>query len=88
MKITCSKPFLLAVVLLFLLDDRGFYLLVFGGALVHETGHLIAMLLLRCRVERLEFRLSGLRLDYTEGHLGYGRDAFIALSGPGANLLA
>ena len=88
MKVTCSKPFLLAVILLFMLDRSGFYLLVFGGILIHEAGHLLAMWLLRCRVERLEFRLSGLRLDYTEGHLGYGRDAFIALSGPGANLLA
>ena len=88
MKIACSKPFLLAVILLLLLDDRGFYLLVFGGILVHEAGHLMAMQLLHCRVERLEFRLSGLRLDYTEGHLGYGRDALIALAGPFANLLA
>ena len=88
MKVTCSKPFLLCAALLLVLDDRGFYLLVFGGILIHEAGHLLAISLLRCHVETLELRLSGLRLDYTEGHLGYGRDALIALGGPLANLIA
>ncbi len=88
MRVTCSKPFLLGVLLLFLLDHQGFYFLVFAGILVHEAGHLVAILLLRCRVERLELRLSGLNLDYTEGQLSYGRDAIIALAGPGANILA
>lgn len=88
MRVTCSKPFLLGVLLLFLLDHQGFYFLVFAGILVHEVGHLVAILLLRCRVERLELRLSGLNLDYTEGQLSYGRDAIIALAGPGANILA
>lgn len=88
MKVTCSKPFLLCAALLLILDERGFYLLVFSGILIHEAGHLMAILLLRCHVEALELRVSGLRLDYTEGHLGYGRDALIALAGPLANLMA
>ncbi len=88
MRVTCSKPFLLCSALLFLLDERGFYLLVFAGILIHEVGHLLAMLLLRCRVEQLELRLSGLSMAYTEGRLSYGKDALIALAGPLANLLA
>lgn len=88
MRVTCSKPFLLGVILLFLLDRRGFYLLVLAGILIHEAGHLVAILLLHCRVERLGLRLSGLNLDYTEGHLSYGQDAIIALAGPLANLAA
>ena len=87
MKVRCSKPFLLCVVLLCLLDDRGFCLLVFAGILIHEAGHLLAILMLRCRVEQLELRLSGLNLTYEEGHLSYGKDAWIALAGPLANLL-
>ena len=88
MRVTCSKPFLFGVMLLFLLDHRGFYLLVFAGILIHEAGHLVAILLLRCRIERMELRLSGLNLDYAEGQLSYGQDALIALAGPGANLSA
>ena len=88
MKIRCSTPFLIFVVLLICLDDRSFYLLVFAGILLHEAGHLAAILLLHCKVERLELRLSGLNLDYTEGQLGYGQDAIIALAGPFANLFA
>ena len=42
MRVTCSKPFLFSVVLLFLLDHRGFYALVFAGILIHEVGHLLA----------------------------------------------
>lgn len=88
MKVTCSKPFLFFTAILLILDDRGFYLLVFAGILIHEVGHLLVILLLCCHVEALELRLSGLRMDYTEGHLGYGRDALIALGGPLANLIA
>lgn len=88
MRVTCSKPFLLCVALLFLLDNRGFYLLVFGGILIHEAGHLLAILLLRCSIERLELRLSGLCLTYTQQVLGYGTDCIIALAGPVANLAA
>ena len=88
MSVTCSKPFLFSVALLFLLDHRGFYALVFAGILIHEVGHLLAILLLGCRLERLELRLSGFNLDYAEGKIGYGRDVIVALAGPAANLLA
>ena len=44
MRVTCSKPFLFSVALLFLLDHRGFYALVFAGILIHEVGHLLAIL--------------------------------------------
>lgn len=88
MSVTCSKPFLFSVALLFLLDHRGFYALVFAGILIHEVGHLLAILLLGCRIERLELRLSGFNLDYAEGKIGYGRDVIVALAGPAANLLA
>ena len=87
MKVRCSKPFLLCVVLLFLLDHRGFYLLVFAGILIHESGHLLAMTWMRCNIEQLELRMSGLNLKYGDSHLSYGKDAFIALAGPLANLL-
>lgn len=87
MKISCSKPFLLCGALLFFLDQRGFYLLVFAGVLLHEAGHLLAILMMRCHVERLELQLSGLNIGYTEGTISYQQDVLIALAGPLANLL-
>lgn len=87
MRVRFTVPFLLLTAGLFLLDERGFFLLVWSAVFLHEAGHLLAIRLLHCRMELAEFRLTGLNLRYTPGRMGYWQDLVIAAAGPGANLL-
>lgn len=81
-----SRPFLLLTAVLVLLGDR-FLLLCWAAALVHEAGHLCALRLMRCPVERAALTAGGLRIEYRPGGLSYRQDALTALAGPAANLL-
>lgn len=87
MKVRFTIPFLLFTAGLLTLDTRGFFLLVWSAVVLHELGHLLAIRLLRGRLELAEFRLTGLNLCYTARRLDYRQDALIAAAGPGVNLL-
>lgn len=59
------------------------------GAVVHELGHLLAMRLLGCRVERLTLSACGAELKVRNGaNLSFQRELLLCLSGPAANLAA
>lgn len=59
------------------------------AALIHELGHMAALLLLGAKVEGMHFSLSGGEIRYREARqMSYGADILIAAAGPLFNLLA
>ncbi len=55
---------------------------------IHEGGHIGAIWLCGGQVERLVLGLGGMDIRYRCSRDTYGKDAFIALMGPGMNLLS
>lgn len=47
---------------------------------LHETGHVLTILLMRGRIERVRFGLAGIRIEVAG--LGYQQEALAALAGP------
>ena len=87
-KITFSRPFLAAALLLLALNLRWVLLLGFAAAAVHEAGHLLALTLFGSRAEAICFRLSGPEIRYRQRGLNYRKEAAVALAGPTFNLIA
>lgn len=86
-RFSCSLSFF-TVTLFLLLSARKTWLLLFWlAAMLHELGHLFALRLLRGRVERFCFRLSGAEIRYAVGGLSYVSELLLALAGPAINLL-
>lgn len=76
------------LVVLLTWDSTPLGLLCLLASAVHECGHFLAMLAVDDRPARLCFGAFGVRVErHPESAVGYGRQAFISLAGPGANLL-
>ena len=86
-RISCSLSFLVATVCLLLSANKGWLLLFWTAAMIHELGHLLALYLMKGRVSRFCIRLSGGELQYDGKHLSYGKEILLALAGPTVNLL-
>ncbi|MEA5040039.1 MAG: hypothetical protein VB086_09400 [Clostridiaceae bacterium] len=82
-----SYPFLLVSALVLTLDAQGFFLLIWGAAMLHEAGHLAALRLMRCPVRKVTVTMTGLRIDYHPHGISYRQDAVAALAGPAANVV-
>lgn len=76
---------MLALMVLF--DQSSTLPLLLLAMLLHELGHLGALLFLGQRPHRFHLGFLGLRIDYGANKLGYLKEALIALAGPGVNLL-
>lgn len=63
------------------------YLYALGFSLLHEAGHLIAMLLFGVVPEKIVFEIHGIRIDKSLSALSYGRECIVALAGPLMNAL-
>ena len=86
-RFSCSLSFMLATVCLLLVTHKSWLLLFWLAALLHELGHLLALVLLGGRVSRFCRRFSGGELQYDGKHLSYGGEMLLALAGPAVNLL-
>lgn len=79
---------LLALALLYYLDDSGVTLWVLLAALLHELGHCLAIALMGGRVSRFRLGLAGADLRLSALHsLSPGKMVWAALAGPAVNLL-
>ncbi len=88
--VTCSCSLLFPAVLLVLLlaDDSG--ILGYGvlAALVHECGHLIAMLCVREKPQAITLSFYGIRIVWAYNSVCSGlTKAWVAIAGPLSNLL-
>lgn len=73
---------------LLIVDQSGVALAGLMASLMHETGHLTAMLLCRQPPCAITLGIFGMRVEYpAQACLSYGRSAFISVSGPAVNLL-
>lgn len=79
---------LLALALLYYLDDSGVTLWVLLAALLHELGHCLAVSLLGGRVARLRLSLMGAELRLSGARpLSHRSMVLATLAGPAVNLL-
>ena len=75
----------LLIALLFYVNPIGCFLPFCVAAVVHELGHVAALLLLDIPLRRLRLRLSGAVLE--TGPMNCRQEMICALAGPAANLL-
>lgn len=87
-RLEVSGGALVAVALLYYMDDSGVTAWVLLSALLHELGHCLAISLLGGRVTRLRLSLTGAELRLSAAHpLSCGKMIPAALAGPAVNLL-
>lgn len=86
-RIRISLLFPAALVILFTLDPGPIAAWCVAAALMHETGHFIAMLAFHSPPRQVDFGVFGMRaFHYPDASLGHGKQAVIALAGPAVNL--
>lgn len=56
------------------------------AAIVHELGHIAAAKAAGIRIEGMHLGLLGARLSLSDGVISYGKEAAVALAGPGINI--
>ncbi|MEG6572383.1 hypothetical protein V6C21_07695 [[Clostridium] cellulosi] len=72
-----------------ILDRSGLAGLGLLCVLIHESGHIMAIELLKVQVDRIEFRLFGINIVLKKGTtVSYRQEILLALAGCAANLLA
>ena len=86
-RIEISAGAMMAVALLYYLDDSGVTLWVLMAGAVHEIGHCLAIWRLGGKVSRLRFSCAGVELCLSAAHpLSAGGMILAALAGPAVNL--
>ena len=73
---------LVPLILLFLKSERRDVLLFFGAVLIHEAGHLLALIYFRCRIRGFTLSFAGAGIETEDPYLSYKKEAWIFLSGP------
>lgn len=79
--------FVAVVTLCFLLDRSGGAIIALLVAMIHEAGHLIALMMMGYAPRRLSFDLFGVRLEKQTDQISLGKEVIILLAGCGVNLL-
>lgn len=85
---TVSFPFLTILTLLLLIDNNG--TIVYGvlAALIHELGHISAMMIKKCRPQKISFRAFDINIvDRSRVKRNYNDDLFILVAGPLSNII-
>lgn len=85
-KISVSPQFLLLYALLFFFDNTGLVSALVPACAIHETGHMIALVLCGCGIRNIKMCVSGFTMDYS-GVLSKKQEIFCALMGPFFGLL-
>ncbi len=83
-----TPGFVLLWTMLYYLGATTWLLPVFAAALIHEAGHIIALMLTGGKIHSVEFTAAGLIIRQDEQRpLTYAKDLICVLSGPFAGLL-
>lgn len=85
--IRITPAFVLLAAALICCENGGLIGALCAAVAAHEGGHLLLIRLWGGRVEQLTLGLGGMDIRYTCPRASYPKDAWIALAGPGANLL-
>lgn len=87
-KISISVYFALVLAVAFALSPDGYGGLGMISCIFHETGHLLVMKLVGCKVKGISFGPYGMRIDSAyEGIISGKQEALISFGGPCVNLL-
>lgn len=86
-KVNISAAFALAAALLICCENAALLLALFAAVGLHELGHALMIALCGGEVENFTLGFGGMDIRYACRKGSYGKDAWIALAGPGANLI-
>ena len=87
-RLSVSVPFFASLLVLMLADSGSIPLWCVAASLMHEAGHVVAVLLLGNQPVRVELGIFGMRLQQQDTTaLGYRRQIAVLLAGPAVNLL-
>ncbi len=78
--------FTAVVALLCLIDKQGIMWISFCAVILHEVGHIVAMLLLKIRIRRIRLACCGVLID-GDSTLYWHKRLIIAASGPIMNII-
>lgn len=87
-RVSVGVPFLAAAALLLALDRSGTAAAGLACAALHEAAHLAAMKWAGCMPREIRFTAFGIDIVRPGENRSYGRDVFVSLAGPFANLAA
>ena len=83
-----SFPFLTLLTLLLLVDNNGTIVYGVFAALIHELGHISAMMIKNCRPQKISFRAFDINIiDRSRVKRNYNDDLFILAAGPLSNII-
>lgn len=83
-----SFPFLAIITLLLLVDKNDTIFWGITAALIHELGHITAMLIKKCQPHSINFKAFDINIiDKSRIKKSYNDDLFILLAGPCANVI-
>lgn len=80
-----SGFFMLLTFLLVFLETK-WIIAALLAIIVHETGHVAAMMILKIRIKSITFCSTGVSIAYTGEYTPYLHDIFAAIAGPLANI--
>lgn len=86
-KIQLDFSFFAVLAFCFFLDSNNILLMSFAACIIHETGHLITMLLFHVDIRSLYFYGAGIKLGSCIRYTGFQRKIIILLAGSSANLI-
>lgn len=86
-RLSVTVPFLASLLVLMLGDTGSIPLWCVAASLMHETGHVVAVLLLEKQPVRVELGVFGMRMLHQDtAGVGYRRKIAVLLAGPAVNL--
>ncbi|MDD7676210.1 MAG: hypothetical protein PUJ09_06220 [Eubacteriales bacterium] len=87
LKLRISIFGILMLLILLFGDSTGYALIAVIAAAVHETGHIVAALILRMRLDSFSLGLLGARLGLSLPLYSYRKELLLSLSGPVSNIV-
>lgn len=86
-QIFISFYFLSFLTLMLIFDKSGLILVSLFCGVLHESGHILALILLRKKTINLKVALSGISLSKDSLNLNFFQELFVLIAGPSANLI-
>ncbi len=79
-KITVFPSFMIMICLVLLIDKTGIMLFSLLSALIHETGHIVFIILSKKKISKILFQIGGIIID-SKGVTSYKNEFVIAIGG-------
>ena len=87
MKLRAEPSFIVTIATLLLTNEPKYVIFMLFSAFVHEVGHIVAMKVCGVKINTLVLGFFGGTVIMEKKLISYGKEAFIAFSGPFVNLI-